>query len=49
MIQLDNQRRSYSLPRFLAFYRAGRVTVEDGWLRIAFEPAGREAHEPAGV
>ncbi|HEX6913471.1 MAG TPA: ArsA family ATPase [Longimicrobium sp.] len=47
VIQLDSQRRSYSLPHFLAFYRAGSVTVEDGWVRIAFEPAGRTAREPA--
>ena len=43
VVQLDNQRRTYSLPRFLSFYRAGEATVEEGWVRIAFAPAGREA------
>ena len=47
VIQLDNQRRNYTLPRFLAYYRLGHTTVEDGWLRVRFEPAGRGSRATA--
>ena len=49
VLQLDNQRRSVTLPRFLAYYRAGEAEVEDGWVRVRFAPAGREARARATV
>jgi arsenite-transporting ATPase len=48
VIQIENQRRSYSLPRFLAYYHAGGAVVEDGWLRVRFEPAAKGARAAAG-
>jgi arsenite-transporting ATPase len=39
VIQLRNQRRSYSLPRFLAYYTLADARLEGGWFRLRFEPA----------
>lgn len=41
VIQVGSQRRSYTLPQFLAYYRLGRTALEEGWLRVRFEPAAR--------
>ena len=38
VVQIANQRRNVTLPAFLAYYRLGRVSVEDGWLRAEFTP-----------
>lgn len=39
VLQLMNQRRHYSLPRFLSYYTLVETKLEDGWLRLRFEPA----------
>jgi len=39
VIQLRNQRRSYALPHFLAYYTLADSRLEDDWLRLRFEPA----------
>jgi arsenite/tail-anchored protein-transporting ATPase len=36
VIQIGGQRRSYPLPKFLAYYTLGEVRVERGWLRVRF-------------
>jgi arsenite-transporting ATPase len=38
VLQLGNQRRSHTLPRFLAYYAVASHRWEDGWLRVRFEP-----------
>ena len=38
VIQIQNQRRNYLLPRFLTYYTMGERWIEDGWLRVRFEP-----------
>ncbi len=38
VIQIQNQRRNYLLPRFLTYYTLADQWIEDGWLRILFEP-----------
>ena len=38
VIQIQNQRRNYLLPRFLTYYALEESWIEDGWLRIRFEP-----------
>ncbi len=38
VIQIQNQRRNYLLPRFLMYYTLAESHLEDGWLRIRFEP-----------
>ncbi len=39
VIQLRNQRRSYALPHFLAYYTLAESRLEDGWLSLRFVPA----------
>jgi arsenite/tail-anchored protein-transporting ATPase len=39
VLQLDNQRRSYSLPRFLAYYELTETRFENGSFRMRFQPA----------
>lgn len=39
VIQLGNQRRNYSLPKFLAYYDLAETRYADGWLRVRFVPA----------
>lgn len=41
VVQVRNQRRSYGLPNFLAYYRLAETSLEDEWLRARFEPNGR--------
>ncbi len=38
VIQIQNQRRNYLLPRFLMYYSLADRWIEDGWLRIRFDP-----------
>ncbi len=38
VLQLDGQRRSYSLPRFLAYYRLTESRLDDGRFRMRFRP-----------
>ncbi len=38
VIQIQNQRRNYLLPRFLMYYTLAKHTIVDGWLRIRFDP-----------
>ena len=38
VIQIQNQRRNYLLPRFLTYYSLEESWIEDGWLRVRFEP-----------
>ncbi len=42
VIQYKNQRRNYSLPNFLRFYRKTKASVENRWLRIRFQPVDRK-------
>ena len=44
VVNVRNQRRNVMLPAFLAYYRLASAAVEDGWLRVRFEP---EADRPA--
>ena len=40
VVQVHGQRRSYLLPKFLAYYTLTRSRVENGWMRAHFaEPA----------
>jgi arsenite/tail-anchored protein-transporting ATPase len=39
VLQLGNQRRNYSLPRFLAYYTLTDTRFDDGWFRMRFDPA----------
>lgn len=39
VVQLANQRRSYSLPKFLAYYELAGASRDEDWYRIRFEPA----------
>lgn len=39
ILQLDNQRRTYSLPRLLAYYRLTESGFEDGSFLMRFRPA----------
>lgn len=39
VIQLKNQRRNYSLPKFLAYYSLADSRMDGGWFRLRFEPA----------
>jgi arsenite-transporting ATPase len=45
VLQLANQRRSYSLPRFLGYYRLDNQHFEGGWFRMRFRPADDPARE----
>ncbi len=45
VLQLGNQRRNYSLPRFLAYYTLTGTRFEQGWFRIRFEPVAGRAKE----
>lgn len=36
-IAIDNQRRNYLLPKFLAYYRLTRTRLRKGWLHLYFE------------
>lgn len=47
VIQLGNQRRNYSLPRFLAYYTLTGTRFDDGWFRMRFEPAPAGAPQEA--
>lgn len=47
-IQIESQRRSYMLPRFLTYYALGESTWEDGWLNIRFLPQTTEDSEQQG-
>ena len=38
VIQLNNQRRNYALPKFLAYYTLAESRQDDGWFRLRFEP-----------
>jgi arsenite/tail-anchored protein-transporting ATPase len=38
ILQLDSQRRSYSLPRFLAYYHLTESRLDDGRFRMWFRP-----------
>ena len=38
VIQIQNQRRNYLLPRFLTYYTLARSHIENGWLRVHFDP-----------
>ncbi|MEJ2503340.1 MAG: ArsA family ATPase, partial [Gemmatimonadota bacterium] len=47
VLQLGNQRRNYSLPRFLAYYTLSGTRFDDGWFRMRFEPSpGAPQEEP---
>jgi arsenite-transporting ATPase len=37
VIQIQNQRRNYLLPKFLTYYRLTETQLKNGWLRIKFE------------
>ncbi len=37
IIQIQNQRRNYLLPKFLTYYELTEFHLKDGWLRIQFE------------
>ncbi len=39
VIQVQNQRRNYLLPRFLSYYTLTESRIADGWLRVRFVPA----------
>lgn len=39
VLQLDGQRRTYSLPHLLAYYRLRDSRFEDGFFRMRFRPA----------
>ena len=39
VIQLNNQRRNYSLPKFLAYYTLADSRMDGGWFRLRFDPA----------
>ena len=39
VIQLNNQRRNYSLPKFLAYYTLADSHMDGGWFRLRFDPA----------
>jgi arsenite-transporting ATPase len=41
VIQIQNQRRNYLLPRFLTLFKLTKTQMNDGWLRVQFE-AGEE-------
>lgn len=41
VVQVRNQRRSYGLPNFLAYFRLAEARLEGEWLRARFEPNGR--------
>ncbi len=41
VVQVRNQRRSYGLPNFLAYYRLAEAKLDDEWLRARFEPNGQ--------
>ena len=43
VVQIANQRRSITLPAFLAYYRLGEASVADGWLRARFDPEAQAA------
>jgi arsenite-transporting ATPase len=45
VLQLGNQRRNYSLPRFLAYYTLSDTRFDDGWFRMRFEPAAGAPQE----
>ncbi len=38
VVQVRNQRRSFGLPNFLAYYRLASVALDGDWLRARFEP-----------
>lgn len=38
VIQVENQRRNYLLPKFLAYYRLEETRLQGGWLRAYFHP-----------
>ena len=42
VIQIQNQRRNYLLPKFLTYYKMVKTEIADGWLRIRFEPANEK-------
>ena len=41
VVQVKGQRRNFFLPKFLGFYAAKDARLEEGWLRVRFEPAQR--------
>ncbi len=42
VIQVQNQRRNYLLPKFLTYYTLTTTKIEDGWLKVRFEPAEKK-------
>ena len=40
VVQVQNQRRNYLLPRFLAYYTLDAARLTDGWLRARFVEEG---------
>jgi arsenite/tail-anchored protein-transporting ATPase len=46
VLQVDNQRRSYALPRFLSYYRLDESRFHDGTFRMRFRPTTRVDEEP---
>ena len=42
VIQIQNQRRNYLLPRFLMYYSLAEQWIEDDWLRLRFDPPDDE-------
>jgi arsenite/tail-anchored protein-transporting ATPase len=45
ILQLDNQRRSYALPRLLAYYRLTESELENGCFRMRFRPVTHAREE----
>ncbi len=49
VLQIRNQRKSFCLPRFLAYYQASAARLENGWLRVTFEkPEAGQLPGPPG-
>ena len=47
VLELEGQRRHYSLPRFLSYYTLTGTRFERGWYRIRFDPPGGVPTEEA--
>jgi arsenite-transporting ATPase len=48
VVQIKNQRRSFFLPKFLAYYNAVSARLEDGWLRVRFEKSAPDGPAKTG-
>ncbi|MBM3791803.1 MAG: ArsA family ATPase, partial [Acidobacteria bacterium] len=49
MVQIQNQRKNFFLPKFLAYYNAAAARLENSWLHVRFEKPEESPGIPPAV